>query len=293
MRILLVSTAAIALSGCSMLGFGSSGHSYGPSSYGHGYAPQTSYNPCKAKKMPKPQGCMVMSQWNLEGAVGQEYMVGGDFTTPGDVTPIVGTDLNAVSMQDTYDPGLRLELGISKALNPNRKFTLMGSYTKAEGQDVNIASQTGVPANQIRGQASDYESYGIEAGLRQYFNPTAAPLFGSLRPYVEGRVGAANIDDISLTNARLVGGAPGVFNGGNIDMYEGGWVATGAGLVGVEAPIFKRATLGLETGIRYRGALDADQTDLSAAGTQPLLTGLNNGSENWSVPVTLRARYRF
>lgn len=288
MRILLASTAAIALSGCSMLGFGNNGYSQAPS-YGHGYAPQTSYNPCKAKPI-KPQGCMVMSQWNIEGAIGQEYMVGGDFTTPGDVTPLPGTDFNAVSMKDAYDPGLRVELGISKALNPNRKFTLMGSYTNAEGKDISIASQTGVPTNQIRGTASDYQTYGIEAGLRQYFHPRAVPLVKGLRPYIEGRVGAASVDDITLTNARFVGAAPGVFNGGTLEMYEGGWVPTGAGLVGVEAPIFKQATLGLETGIRYRGALNSDETDITPGSG---FSGINNGSENWTVPVTLRARYRF
>lgn len=263
--------------------------------YGGGYQGQQSagsYN--YAPSAPAVNNCCdTYSRFNLEGAIGQEAMVGGDFTTPGDVTPIPGTTLNDVSMKDAYDAGIRYELGGSYALNPNRKFTLMGSYSKAEGQDVAIASQTGVPANQIRGTASDYKGYGIEAGLRQYFQPTAVPLLKSLRPYVEGRIGAAKVDDITLTNARVVGGAPGVFNGGTVEMYEGGWVPTGAGMIGLEAPIFKHATLGLETGIRYRGGLKSDPTDLSAGGAIPQLSGLNNASENFTVPVMLRGRFRF
>lgn len=276
-----------------MLGFGSNGYSHAPS-YGTGYTPAPVSTGCKvANPYPGATGCMRPSPWNLEGAVGAEFMVDGDFTTPGDVTAIPGTDLTAVSMQDAYKTGVRYELGVSKVINPNRKFTLMGSYSNAEGNDISIASQTGVPANQIRGQVSDYTTYGVEAGLRQYFQPRPAPLVKSLRPYVEGRLGAANVDDISLTNTRFVGGAPGVFNGGTVEMYEGGWVATGAGLIGVEAPIFKQTTLGLETGLRYRAALNSNPTDIGPGGTIAPLTGLNNGSENWSVPVTLRARYRF
>lgn len=284
MRILLLGTAAIALSGCSW--FGGSNY-YGPQAHqGQGYYANTPANTGGAC-------CDNLSKWNVEGAVGQEFMVGGDFTTPGDVTALPGVTLPEVSMKDAYDAGMRYELGLSKTLNPNRKFTLMGSYSTAEGKDVAIASSTATPADQIRGKASDYTTYGIEAGLRQYFAPSRAPLVKAIRPYIEGKVGAVQVDDINLTNARTVGGAPGVVNGGTIAMYEGGWVPTAAGMVGIEAPIFKRATLGLETGIRYRGALDGDQTDLGTGGGLAALNGLNNGSENWSVPVTLRGRFRF
>ena len=280
MRILLLGTAAIALSGCSWLGGGHGGQYYGaPAATGHGYysgAADTSEDCCDS-----------YSTWNLEGAVGQEYMVGGDFTTPGDVVAVPCLAVNDVSMKDAYDDGMRYELGLSKALNPNRKFTLMGSYSKADGNDVAIATQG---ANTLRGTASDYETYGVEAGLRQYFQPTPMPVVRSLRPYVEGKLGASKVDDITLSNLRDNAGA---VNGGTAAMYEGGWVATAAGMVGVEAPIFKRATLGLETGIRYRGRLATDTTDFNPAGGLGLISGANNGSENWSVPVMLRGRYRF
>lgn len=283
MRILLLGTAALALSGCSFFG--------GGGQYGAPTASNYSYYPSTVSSHHGQRG--AISQWNLEGAIGQEFMVGGDFTTPDEVTPIPGIDLPAVSMKDAYETGTRYEVGLSKTLNPSRKFTVMGSYTTAEGKDVAIIQQTGVPTNQIRGQASDYKTFGIEAGLRQYFRPSPAPLFGSIRPYIEGRVGAAKVDDISLTNAREVGAAPGVFNGGTVQMYEGGWVPTGAGLIGIETPIFRQATLSLETGIRYRGALNSDRTDIGPGGVIPLIDNLNNGSENYSVPVTLRGRYRF
>lgn len=278
MRIMLLGTAAIALSGCSWLG-GSSYHgAYGGGEHGYyagGAAPQAE------------ECCGNLSKWNLEGAVGAEFMVDGDFTTPGDVAALAALTPGDISMKDAYDDGTRYELGFSKALNPNRKFTVMGSYATADGNDVGVGTLAGPPANTLRGTASDYERYGIEAGLRQYFRPTPAPLVRSLRPYVEGKLGAAKVKDIDLENARDNVGA---VNGGTIAMYEGGWVPTAAGMIGVEAPIFKRATLGLETGIRYTGKLDTDTTYFNGGN---VLNGINNGSESWTVPVMLRGRYRF
>ena len=60
--------------------------------------------------------------------------------------------------------------------------------------------------------------------------------------------------------------------------------------VGVEAPIFKRATLGLETGIRYTGVPKSDNTNL---GPGVAFAGSNNDASRWTVPVMLRGRYRF
>ena len=275
MRILLLGAAAVALSGCSW--FSGSNNKTSHNSHDYGY-----YNPSQ-------DDCCVggksLSRWNVEAAVGPQFFVGGDAITGSQINETATATSQDVSMDDAYDMGVRYELGGSYALSPNRKVTLTGHYAEAEGNDVTLGSING---NAVTGTMGDYESYGIEAGLRQYFTPTAAPVFGSIRPYVEGRVGAAHIDDIGIENAQVAGG--GAWLGGNVAMYEGGWVPTGAGLVGIEAPVFKRATLALESGIRYTGTLESNNTNL-AAGTD--LSGINNGSDNWSVPVMLRGRYRF
>lgn len=288
MRILLTGTAAIALSGCSFLGLGAGGYSHGPS-YGHSPAP--SYNPCNPYAgLNGNAACTRSSTWNVEGSVGQEFIVGGDFTTPDDVAAIAGLTPGAVSMKDAYDSATRYELGASYAMNPNRKIAVMGSYSNASGNDVALGTIAGPPTNTLRGTASDYTALGIEAGVRQYFRPRQAPLVNSIRPYVEARLGAAQIDDITIENLRDNGGA---VNGGTANFYEGGWVPTAAGMIGVEAPVFQRATLALETGLRYRGSLDADTTDFGPGGSVGIFTGLNNGSSNLTVPVSLRGRYRF
>lgn len=277
MRILLLGTAAIALSGCSWLG--SSGHHGTYESSNHGY--YAGGGEAKADDC-----CERLSKWNLEGAIGPEYFVGGDAIT-GDkinVLPGVVTTSTKQSMKDAYDPGMRYELGGSYALNPNRKLTLMGSYAQADGERVNLGT---IGANTLTGDMDDYERYGVEAGLRQYFRIRRAPIVKSVRPYVEGKLGASKVKSIGLTNATLGGAA---FNGGNVALYRGGWVPTAAGMVGLETPLTKRSTIGVETGIRYTGVMRTDKTDL---GPGVPLAGTNNGTENWSVPIMLRGRYRF
>lgn len=277
MRKLLIGTAAIALSGCSW--FGGSNHNNG-----YHYPQQNNYY--QGQQVQQDKCCVNgkrLSRWNLEGAVGPEFFLGGNAITD-DVNDIPGVLANETSINDAYDEGMRYEIGGSYALTPNRKVTLMGSYAEADGDNVTLGSINGDP---VTGQFTDYQRYGVEVGLRQYFTPKPAPVFGSVRPYVEGKLGAAHVDDIGINNAQLNGAA---FNNGYVGMYESGWVPTAAGMVGVEAPVFKRATLALETGIRYTGVLESDTTDL---GPGAPLAGSNNGMETFTVPVQLRGRFRF
>ena len=74
------------------------------------------------------------------------------------------------------------------------------------------------------------------------------------------------------------------------DSYEDSVVGTVAGLVGVETPIARYTTLGIETGVRYQGGLESD-TSVLGAGTA--IGGLNNNGGRLTVPLTLRGRYRF
>ena len=284
MRILLCGVAAVALSGCSWMGFGHGND--------HGYAPTSQSSYAKSN-----DNCCVggqtLSRWNVEGGVGADFVVGGDAITGDQVhaNSFPVTNVNNVSMSEAYDTGYRAELGGSYAVNPNRKITVQGFYTQANGTEVDWATQG---ANTLRGTMTDYEAYGVEAGVRQYFQPTSMPLVKSVRPYVEGKLGAAHLNDSSLVGITATGVAD-PRNPTSLAMYEGGWVPTAAGLVGVETPLFNRFTVGVETGVRFIGTPQSDNTDFNAVAPNfnRRYAGANNGGSRLSVPVTIRGRYRF
>ncbi|MCF6275305.1 MAG: hypothetical protein L3J05_06040, partial [Robiginitomaculum sp.] len=184
MRILLCGVAAVALSGCSWMGFGNSqkSHTYGNNTYSQ----KANNNGCCV-------GGKTLSRWNVESGLGTEFVVGGDAITgsqapAGFLSPT--TNLQDVSNSDVYAAGYRAELGGSYALNPNRKVTLTGHYAQADGNEVTWGTQDTAT---LRGTMSDYTSYGIEAGIRQYATPYRVPLLKSVRPYFEGKLGAAYV----------------------------------------------------------------------------------------------------
>lgn len=274
MRILLLGTAAIALSGCSWLGLGGNakyGNDIGTYKAQHGgaYAAQGS-------------DCCPLSRWNVEGGIGTDIITGPSFINQSDANAIAGTTVNTRSNRTAFDEGLRYDIGGSYALNPNRKLTVTGYKTEAKGNRISLGRENG---GVVAGDVDDYQAYGLELGLRQYSMPIKAPLVKSVRPYIEGRIGAANVDDIGLTNVTRGGVA-----GTDVGLYEGGWVPTGAGLIGVETPVFDRFTMGVETGIRYNAKLDSDTSTLGAGAA---FAGANSGGDVWSIPLTLRGRYRF
>ena len=283
MRILMLGAAAIALSGCSFLGLG------GNKDYSNNYNPQTGYygQPTQAKVQNKScHSGNCLSRWNLEGGIGPSFSAGKNIITASGTNDVDGFDFESQSFGDAYDTGVRAELGGSYALAPNTKVTLLGHYEHADGGDINTFGTFNGTAP-IRGSLSDYKAFGAEIGLRQYFQPTNGYIVKSIRPYVEGRLGASRVDDIQLRNATFNGN---VINDGTVNFYDNSWVPTAAGLVGVETPVAKYTTIGLETGLRYQGGLESDNDQL-APGTP--FRGLNDNSGRLSIPVTIRGRYRF
>ena len=76
----------------------------------------------------------------------------------------------------------------------------------------------------------------------------------------------------------------------NIPLYRSSWVGSAAGLVGVETPIARHATIALESGVRYTQSPRSDNSRLDGS---TLFSGINNGGGRVSIPVMLRGRYRF
>jgi len=276
MRILLLGAAAIALSGCSFLGLG--GHNdYKHHGSTNGYANHHNTNSHSACG-----DSQCISRWNLEGGLGVSSAVAGDLIE-GEDALVGASNLSNISMRRAYDPGLRAELGGSYALNPSRKVTATGFYEAAKGEDNINFGQLGNGETLTAG-VSQFESYGVELGLRQYFTPEHF-LGTTMRPYVEGRLGAAHVDDISLRGARSDGA---LLAGRDIELYDGGWVGSAAGLIGVETPLTRYSTIGLETGVRYTSGLDGSN-DVRNFG----LEGVNDSGSRTSIPLMLRGRYRF
>jgi len=276
----MLGTAALALSGCSFLGAnGQKNHSNYNAHTGY-YGQQVAHAPQQ-----KCHSGNCLARWNLEGGIGPVFPAGKNIITASRTNDNPNRDFNSISFGDAYKTGVRGELGGSYAMAPNTKVTLLGHYEQAKSAgDQNWGTVNG---QQLTGALSEFKSYGAELGLRQYFAPVNGVVFNSVRPYVEGRAGVSRVGDISARNVQFDGVSAGA---GDIALYDDSWVGTAAGLVGIETPIAKYTTIGLETGVRYQGGLKSDNSVL-AAGSQ--LGGLNNNRGRYSIPVTLRGRYRF
>lgn len=271
MRILLLGVAGIALSGCSWL---SGGYSYNQGGY-YSHDHTGGHAGHAAPHAPKP-----LSKWSINGSIGTDFIVGGDAIT-GDDTP-GAVNVHQVGMQEMYKPGYRGEAGLSYALNEKQSVTINGHYQEAQGKD-NV-----IFANGLGGTASmtmsDYKAYGFEAGLRHNISPTRLPLLRSVQPYLEGRVGFTKTNDLIGENVMIGGGAA-----PDIALYEGRVVPTASALFGVEKPLSRHFSVGMETGLRYNAKSSSDDTD--TGGT--IFAEMNNDSSRWSVPVQIRGRYRF
>ena len=151
----------------------------------------------------------------------------------------------------------------------------------------------------MRARFDDYDSFGGEIGFRYYLLSRQA----RFRPYLSISGGASHVDDIDVTvladTTSFAGPSDLSFFHGSF--FESDWIATGSGLLGVEANLTCHWTIGVNGGAHYQSRLQENDSDLrrfrsflgTPVSTTRFRTVNDDVADRWTVPVTGYLKFRF
>jgi hypothetical protein len=217
------------------------------------------------------------SKWNIEGSIGWDIGLSGDFIAAGIGTinnvPVV---IQTQSYGTVYGTGIQWQIGAGYALDD--KAEVLGSFTyQRSGADAVLLGKAGT--SDLYGTFDDYEVWSIEAGYRRYFER-----HDKLRPYAGILIGIADIPRIngifSATSSNIVSY--------NQDLYDGtaAFIFTVNG--GALYHVNDRADIKFQIGLRHTGGL-SDVDSLQGTG----LGVINDRSSRWSLPISIGLHVRF
>jgi hypothetical protein len=218
------------------------------------------------------------SKWSFEAGIGWDNGIAGHINSSG-----IGEINNQAvvitsnTYEDVYGTGLHLRFGGGYALNDATEVTGIFTFQSLDADQVTPMGDIGV--SNLYGRYSDYQTFGIDVGLRRYtsFTPT-------FRLYGEGTLGIGFVDKTDVT---LV--APGAnLTGQANDVYDqtAAWAA-GAN-VGLLVQTGGRVGFFGQLGLRYMSGM-AEIDDLVGTG----LETINDKSSRWTLPFIGGVRLRF
>jgi hypothetical protein len=224
------------------------------------------------------QGNRPEDPWSVEVGIGWDNGIGGQVNSSG-----IGTLNNQVvvitknSYEDVYGTGLHLRFGGGYMLNETTEARVTFTFQSLDADFIVPMGDIGV--SNLYGQFSDYQSFGLDVGLRKY-----ATLRPRLRAYGEGTIGIGFVDKIDAVLA-----APGAnFTTQANDFYDQSAAFTfgvNAGLLAqTEGKFGYFAQLGFR---RVSGLAEVD--DLIGTG----LDNINDKSTRWTFPFIVGVRYQF
>ena len=234
------------------------------------------------------------SPWSYSSSIGTEISVSGDVMAAGDSSAIDMSTLNTNlsgqqvmkmrgrSYDDMYDKGIKSTFEVRYALSDLAEIFGSIGFLKAEAKknvDLGCLAAAAAPATCVaglNGQVADLKQTALEIGYRQWFG---VGLFSdAIRPYYALRAGAVKTDAI---HALVSTGADGL---GHWKLYDDTYSYSAQADLGATYTISDSMELGAEVGVRYVSKLDQIDSDFGALG----LGGINNKSEQVSVPLTLK-----
>jgi len=216
--------------------------------------------------------------WSVEVGIGWDNGIGGQANSSG-----IGTLNNQVvvitknSYEDVYGTGLHLRFGGGYMLNGDTEARVTFTFQSLDADFVVPMGDLGV--SNLYGQFSDYQSFGLDVGLRKY-----ATLRPRLRAYGEGTIGIGFVDKIDVVLA-----APGAnFTTKANDFYDQSAAFTFGAAVGLDAQTQGKFGYFAQIGFRRVSGL-AEVDDLIGTG----LDNINDKSTRWTVPFIVGVRYKF
>lgn len=185
--------------------------------------------------------------------------------------------------EDIYDQARTYGLEFSYGLSDRAEIFGQLRRTETDPGTVRVggafvpALNTELP---VYGTFSDYKALTVEAGYRYYFMQP-----GYTRPFVAGRLGATQTDDIRATfdipdAAITIENAP---------FTEKKWAASAGVDIGVLIPVNETFSITAQAGVRYIADLEGDDSAIGGLG----LGSINDTGKRVSVPLSIAARLDF
>jgi hypothetical protein len=217
------------------------------------------------------------SRWSADVAFGIDNGISGNINSSG-MGRLSGQAVVVLknSYDDVYGTGLHFRFGGGYMLDESTEarvtFTL-------QSLDADLVPLGDIGASKLYAQYADYQSFGIDFGLRRYVD-----LAPQVKAYGEGTIGLAFVDE---TDVVLV--APSVNLAENAtDFYDRTSAFTLGGNVGVLVQVSQKVGVYGQLGLRYvTGMSEVD----GLAGTG--LETINDNSARWSLPFVAGVRIRF
>ena len=216
--------------------------------------------------------------WSAEVAIGWDNGITGNINSSG-----IGTINNQVvvitrnSYNDVYGAGLHLRFGGGYLFKPDTEARVTFTFQSLDADYVVPMGDYG--ASNLYGQYTDYQTFGIDFGLRRYAN-----IKPNVRAYGEGTIGLGFVDKIDATlvapGANLVGQAN--------DFYDQTTAFTFGVNVGLLVQSNPRMGFFGQLGLRRVSGL-AEVDDLVGTG----LDTINDKSQRWTLPFIGGVQFRF
>ena len=218
------------------------------------------------------------SSWNVEGGVGWDLGLSGDFLSAG-IGTLDGqpTTIRPQSFGDVYGTGVQWQFSGGYMVDEINEVRAQFTYQRV-GSDLVELGTTG--GQELVATFDDYKAWSIEAGYRHYF----ARRLEKLRPYGGAMLGVSIIDEI---DGAFAAPAAGITRAAT-DFYDGTAALTLGFNGGVLYALNPQLDLNAQVGFRYNSGLS--QID-QLVGTG--LENINDKSARWTMPISIGIRFNF
>jgi hypothetical protein len=218
------------------------------------------------------------SKWSAEFGIGWDNGISGNINSSG-----YGEINNQVvvitknSYNDVYGAGLHLRFGGGYLFKPDTEARVTFTFQSLDADYITPMGDIGT--SNLYGQYTDYQTFGIDFGLRRY-----ATLRPKLRAYGEGTIGIGFVDKTDVT---LIAPGANLVTQAN-DFYDQTAAFTFGVNVGIDVQSGKHVGYFGQLGLRYVGGM-TEIDDLVGTG----LDNINDKSARWTLPFVVGVHYRF
>jgi hypothetical protein len=215
--------------------------------------------------------------WSISFGIGWDNSISGNINSGG-IGTINGQAVVILknTYEDVYGTGLHLRGGVGYMLDEETE--VRGDFI-FQSLDADLTRLGDIGVSNLYGQYTDYQSFGLDVGLRRYI-----PLKPEFSVYGEGAVGLGFVDktDITLVAPRAN------LSGKSNDFYDQTVSFAFGGNVGVLIKNTPRFGIFAQVGLRWTSGM-SEIDDLEGTG----LETINDKSARWTFPFVAGVRVGF